>query len=105
MGFEQRFKADSAETHKLAHYLAHHGYGIRKLRDFLPFASSDAQALAREILREIIQMPARPVAGSDTEYEMVRYLHGDCGAPLERIAKLLDGNTWENLARIQAYTN
>ena len=92
-----------SETLRLATYLANQGYGIRKIGKFLPFGNSEAQSFAREILSEMRIQPERPAADSAAEREMVRYLHGDCGAPLERIARLLDGNTWENLDRIQAY--
>jgi hypothetical protein len=104
-GFAERFSAATDEARMLATYLANHGYGTRKIRHFLPFRDVDAAELARQVLSELSQMPERPSPGSQVEREMVRYLHGDCGAPLERIAKLLDGNTWENLSRIQTYIN
>ena len=104
-GYEQRFSVESDETRKLTQHLANQGYGIRKISRFLPFASSEAQDLARETLSEIQFQSQRPAANSEAERKMVRYLHWDCGAPLERIARLLDGNTWENLARIQAYAD
>lgn len=102
-GFEQRFGAHADETHRLALYLAQQGYGVRKIGKFLPFGNVEAEALARKILSGISQLHLRPVTGSAAEQEMVRYLHWDCGASLERIAKLLDGNTWENLSRIEKY--
>jgi len=101
-GFTARYAdPDSEGARKLAEYLARQGFGIRKIRTFLPFRAAEASRLAREVLGQMTQVPPRPAPGSDAEREMVRYLHRDCGAPLERIAKLLDGNTWENLARIE----
>ncbi len=91
---------DSEDARKLAMYLAGHGFGTRKIAKFLPFGNTAAGQLAREVLHGMEQRPPRPAPGSEAEQEMIRYLHWDCGAPLERIAKLLDGNTWENLARI-----
>ncbi len=100
-GFTIRYSdPDSEDARKLAMYLAGHGFGTRKIAKFLPFGNTAAGQLAREVLHGMEQRPPRPASGSEAEQEMIRYLHWDCGAPLERIAKLLDGNTWENLARI-----
>ena len=106
-GFATRFGRHSAATHDLIATLAKHGYGLRKIGDFLPFASAEAREMAKDVLRTIATLPERPAAGSPTEIELVRYLHLECGAPLERIANLLNGNQWENLARISeaAYSN
>jgi len=106
-GFSARFGRDSEATMRLINVLAQHGYGLRKIGDFLPFASAEAREMAKDVLRTISTLPERPAVGSPTEIELVRYLHLECGAPLERIANLLNGNQWENLARISeaAYSN
>ena len=99
-GFSARFGRDSETTMRLIHVLAQHGYGLRKIGDFLPFASAEAREMAKHVMHTIAILPERPAAGSAAEIELVRYLHLECGAPLERIANLLNGNQWENLARI-----
>ncbi|MBT3388971.1 MAG: hypothetical protein HN413_01025 [Chloroflexi bacterium] len=102
-GFSTRFGRDSDATHSLAAYLAQYGFGIRKIANFLPFANDDARQIANLALAERTELPKRPDPGSSDEIDLVRYLHVECGAPIERIASLLNGNKWENLARIQNY--
>ena len=103
-GFSTRFGRDSAETPQLIASLVQYGFGLRKISSFLPFANDDARNMTKDALRIVAILPERPAAGSAAEIDLVRYLHLECGAPLERIANLLNGNQWENLARISEAT-
>lgn len=79
------------------------GYGVRKIGDFLPFASQEARQLVASVRKTYTgTLGSRPSAGSPDEKTLVAYLRG-LGVPLPRIATLLDGNDAENLTRISAY--
>ncbi|HNB55060.1 MAG TPA: hypothetical protein PK530_24130, partial [Anaerolineales bacterium] len=85
-------------------YLLTCGYGARKIGEFLPFATNEARQRVNAVRAahpEVTPNP-RPTAGSADEKALVQYLTG-LGAPLPRIATLLDGNDGENLTRISAY--
>jgi hypothetical protein len=79
------------------------GYGVRKIGDFLPFASQEARQVVTTVRAAHPQNTpgSRPTAGHPAEKTLVAYLRA-LGAPLPRIATLLDGNDAENLTRLSA---
>ncbi|NUM48656.1 MAG: hypothetical protein HUU38_28445 [Anaerolineales bacterium] len=101
--FGQKFGRDSELAGRLALYLLQQGYGVRKVSAFLPFANDDARVLVNTLRAQFPHLAGeRPTPGSPAEIQLVQRLCS-LGAPLRRIAVLLDGNDGENLARIEKY--
>jgi hypothetical protein len=101
--FGQKFGRESEFAGRLALYLLQQGYGVRKVSAFLPFANDDARVLVNTLRAQFPHLPGeRPTPGSPAEIQLVQRL-GSLGAPLRRIAVLLNGNDGENLARIEKY--
>lgn len=101
--FSQKFAKDSELAGRLALYLLQQGYGVRKVSAFLPFANDDARTLVNTLRAQFPHLTGeRPTPGSPVEIQLVQRLCS-LGAPLRRIAVLLDGNDGENLARIEKY--
>ena len=97
--FTRRFGRDTQDAEALAAYLARQGFGVRRISAFLPFRAADAAELARRAV-DASQGSSRPSPRSPEETALVLYLLS-IGAGTERIARLLDGNTNENIIRIQ----
>jgi hypothetical protein len=101
--FGQKFGRETELAGRLALYLVQQGYGVRKVSAFLPFANDDARVLVNTLRAKFPHLTGdRPTPGSPAEIQLVQRLHA-LGAPLRRIAILLDGNDGENLARIEKY--
>ncbi len=92
------------EAEALVLHLLASGYGARKIGEFLPYATHEARQLVNTLRATHPEIPSgsRPDAGSSEEKALVQYLLR-LGAPLRRIATLLDGNDGDNLTRIERY--
>ncbi len=102
--FAAAYGRDGQATAALIHYLLQCGYGTRKIGEFMPFSTSEARQVVQS-LRNAPNPPEaglRPVPGSREESDLVCYLRS-LGAPLPRIAALLDGNDADNLLRMERY--
>ncbi len=90
-------------AHKLAVHLLQLGFGTAKVGDFLPFASAEARQFAKDVRASLRAVTGqKPAPGDALERKLVGQLLS-LGAPLPRIAALLDGNNAENLERISGY--
>jgi hypothetical protein len=101
-GFSSRYKPGNVETMHLVEYLVQHGYGTRKIGEFLPFAVTQGREMARQAMSET-KPGSRPPANTDAEKDLVLHLAAQFGAPAHRIARLLDGNDQVSLERISRY--
>lgn len=101
--FAAAYGRSGEQTPALVQYLLDCGYGTRKIGEFLPFATNEARAMVQGLRTgDGSETGPRPVPGEAAEIELVRYLRR-LGAPLSRIAALLDGNDADNLTRIEGY--
>lgn len=98
--FTERYTRGSQAALDLAVYLVEHGYGVRKIGEFLPYRVEDARATAVAAMAET-RKGVKPAAGSKAEAHLVRELYFSWGAPANRIARLLDGPDHINLQRVQ----
>lgn len=101
--FFKLYSRESEHARHLAEYLLRCGYGTRKISVFLPFANTEARALVHDLQAgRSMPLGTRPAPQSPEEVALVQRLR-QIGAPLRRIAALLDGNDSENLTRIETY--
>ena len=109
-GYAARYGRGSQEALDLAVYLVGHGYGVRKIGEVLPYRVEDARATAAEAMAYLSPNPspergggrrAKPIPGSQAEAQMIRELHFAWGAPVNRLARLLDGADHLNIGRVQ----
>jgi len=98
--FEDTYRPDTAETAQLCDYLASNGYSQRKIAEVLPFAAQRARECAARALANT-EPGERPEPDTMEEAQLIAELAKDYGVPSNRIARLLDGNDYENLARIE----
>jgi len=100
--FEQRYGAGSAESYDLALFVAHHGYGVRKIGELLPYSDHHARQTAAQAISTLVGgRPERPKPGGEQEFTFVKELYVHWGVPVNRLARLLDGSDHQNLGRIQ----
>jgi len=102
--FEDIYRPDTPETARICEYLASNGYSQRKIAEFLPFNSGLARQSASKALSECEPGP-RPDPDTADEAALVLELVQEYAAPINRIARLLDGNDHDNLKRVERITS